>query len=221
MHEFWHAIFGTDYPVEVEIGPGTGTFIIPAAHSRPRTNFFAFEHSRSRATHLQQAINAHGLANALVVNADAGCAVATLIPAASVAAYHVYFPDPWWKRRHHRRRLFTAAFADALARTLMPGGRVHLATDVADVFALAAEVFTAAGAFAAVAASPSPRIGPTAFERKGLARGAAIREATFVRSAAATAQISFAHTPQWAPSRTSPGEGGSSHERSSQSTVER
>ncbi len=203
MHEFWRAVFGNDHAVEVEIGPGTGTFILPAAHSCPHTNFFGLEQSRGRATRLQHAITAHGLANALVINADAACAVATLIPAASVAAYHIYFPDPWWKRRHHRRRLFTAPFAAALVRTLVPSGRLYVATDVADVFALALEALQSAHAFAPITARPSPRRGPTAFERKGIARGAVIHEATFARNAAdrahtsSAAPITPAESPSW------------------------
>lgn len=202
MHELWRAIFGNDHPVEVEVGPGTGTFILPAAHSRPHTNFFGIEQSRGRATRLQHAITTHGLSNALVINADAACAVATLIPTASVAAYHIYFPDPWWKRRHHRRRLFTVPFAAALARTLVPSGRLYVATDVADVLALALEALQSARAFAPILASPSPRRAPTAFERKGIARGAVIHEVSFVHTAADRAHTSSAApiTPAESPS---------------------
>ncbi len=198
MESIWQAIFATDFPVEVEIGPGTGTFLLSAAVRTPRTNFFGLEHSRSRATRLQAAIEARGLANAKVINADAGCIVATLIPSASVAAYHVYFPDPWWKRRHHRRRLFTADFAAALSRTLMPGGRLYVATDVDEVFALMLETLRESGTFSQDSAMRSPRAGLTAFERKGLARGAAIHDATFVRApahASSAAPITPAESP--------------------------
>ena len=202
MHEFWGTIFGSSHPVEVEIGPGTGTFIVPAARARPEVNWFGLEHSSSRAWRLQRAIEAQRIANALVINADATCVVATLIPASSVAAYHIYFPDPWWKRRHHRRRLFTPWFAGALARTLMAGGRVHVATDVGDLFALALQVLQSCGGFTQDSDVRSPRLGPTAFERKGLARGARIHEATFFKNGTLAAHTSSAApiTPAESPS---------------------
>ncbi|HEX7407142.1 MAG TPA: tRNA (guanosine(46)-N7)-methyltransferase TrmB [Candidatus Binatia bacterium] len=203
MHEFWREIFGNYHPVEIEIGPGTGTFIVPVARQCPYTNFFGLEHSSSRAWHLQNAIAAHGIANARVIHADAACVVATIIPAESVAAYHIYFPDPWWKRRHHHRRLFTPAFAAALARTLRPGGCLHTATDVDEVFQSILQTLASGGAFARDATAPSPRLGPTAFERKGLARGAVIHEAAFVRNGISPAHSSSAApmTPAESPSR--------------------
>jgi tRNA (guanine-N7-)-methyltransferase len=180
-HYFWRFIFGNDRPVEIEIGPGSGTFILGAARARQHANFLGLEQSRGRARRLQNVIEGQRIPNALVINADAACVVATLIPAASVAAYHVYFPDPWWKRRHHRRRLFTPAFAAALGRTLIPGGRVHLATDVDYVLQLAEGALASCGVFARDEHACSPRLALTAFERKGIARGATIHEATFTR----------------------------------------
>ncbi len=184
MHPLWSTIFGNDAPVEVEIGPGTGTFILTAAAESPDVNFYGVEHSRARATRLQDAICTRGLANARVINGDAACVVSALLPAAGVRAYHVYFPDPWWKRRHHRRRLFTPAFAAALARTLAPGGQVHVATDVEETFALILQTLGQCGSFLRNGVRAPRRNGLTAFERKGLARGALIREATFVKPGA-------------------------------------
>jgi tRNA (guanine-N7-)-methyltransferase len=179
---FWERIFGNNDPVEIEIGPGTGTFILPAASARPRINFFGLERSRGRARRLQSTIETQGIQNAMVINADAACIVATLVPTASVAAYHIYFPDPWWKRRHHRRRLFRPAFAAALARTLAPGGHVYIATDVEEVLQLALRALESCGAFMRDEHARSRRLALTAFERKGMARGAAIHEATLVYS---------------------------------------
>lgn len=192
--EFWRFIFGNSHPVEVEIGPGTGTFILPAARARPLVNFFGLDQSRGRARRLQSAIENRNIRNALVINADAACVVATMIPVASVSAYHIYFPDPWWKRRHHRRRLFTPAFAAALARTLVPGGRVYVATDVDEVLQLALHALKFCGTFVRDEHARSPRLGLTAFECKGIARGAAIHEATFVRNGS-----SLPHTSSAAP----------------------
>jgi tRNA (guanine-N7-)-methyltransferase len=180
--ELWRFIFANDHPVEIEIGPGTGTFILPAASARPQINFLGIEHSRGRAWRLQSAIETKAIRNALVINADAACVVGALLPADSVAAYHIYFPDPWWKRRHHRRRLFTPAFAAALARTLVPGGRLYLATDVEEVLQLSLCALDQCRAFVRDERTRSQRLGLTAFERKGIARGATIHEATLVRN---------------------------------------
>jgi tRNA (guanine-N7-)-methyltransferase len=178
----WRTIFGNDHPVEIEIGPGTGTFVLSVAPAHPERNYFAVEHSNSRAVQLEAAVAGRGLRNVRILRADAGCVVSRLIPAASVAAYHIYFPDPWWKRRHHRRRLVTPAFVTLLARTLVGGGRVYIATDVDEVFARMHAALSASGHFTLDAALRSPRTLHTRFEHKGLTRGATIHDATFVRS---------------------------------------
>jgi tRNA (guanine-N7-)-methyltransferase len=196
VNALWRALFGNDRRVEVEIGPGTGTFLVAAAARDPRSNFFGIEHSHSRADHLAAAISAAGLHNARVIAADASWVIANIVPPNCVATYHIYFPDPWWKRRHHRRRLFTRAFAVALARTLAAGGRIHLATDVPDVFTLALQTLGERAELARHAASPPPRPGVTVFERKGLARGAAIQETTFMKRPAGAARL---HTNSAAP----------------------
>ena len=197
MHALWRFVFGNDRRVEVEIGPGTGAFLLAAAAREPHTNFFGIEHSHSRAKYLASAIAARGLLNARVIAADAACVVATLLPPGSVATYHIYFPDPWWKRRHYRRRLFTPAFATALQRTLAPRGRIHIATDVDDVFTLAVRTLATREALVRHSELPPPRPGTTVFERKGLARGAAIKEVTFVKRAPPAALR--AHTNNAAP----------------------
>ena len=202
MREFWRQVFGNPHPVEVEIGPGTGTFILSAAQQLRQVNFLGIEHSRARAFHLEKAAVSRGLDNARVINADATCIVRNFIPPRSIAAYHIYFPDPWWKRRHHRRRLFTPEFVQALARTIAPGAPLHVATDVGDVFDLIEETLHSAGGFARLAGARSPRCGLTAFERKGLARGALIHEATYVRDGAGAHQVNIAApiTPAESPS---------------------
>ena len=192
MSSLWSTLFGNNQRVEIEIGPGTGTFLLSIAGERPEQNYFAIEHSHSRTVHLEAAAAARNLYNVRVIHADASCVVGTLVPAASVAAYHIYFPDPWWKRRHHRRRLFTPDFARALARTLEPMGRVYVATDVDDVFALMRATLDATRAFVELGNTPSPRTTVTSFERKGVARGATIHQATFAKRAAGNATASRA-----------------------------
>jgi tRNA (guanine-N7-)-methyltransferase len=181
MHPFWQEIFAKHQPVEVEVGSGIGTFLLPTATANPTTNFLGLERSRSRATRLAEAVRVRGLHNIVVLNADAGCIIGRVIPSDSVAAYHIYFPDPWWKRRHQRRRLFVPEFVAALARTLIAGGRLYVATDVQLVIDLVFETVSCQPAFRHDTTLRSPRIEPTTFERKGLRSGASIREAGFVK----------------------------------------
>jgi tRNA (guanine-N7-)-methyltransferase len=141
----WRHLFGNDRPVEIEIGPGRGDVLLAFATARPDVNFFAIEHVRGAAEHVHARLRAAAVHNARVLDADAACVIAHLIPPASVAAFHIYFPDPWPKRRHRKRRLVTPAFAAALARTLVPGGAVHVATDVGALYDDVAGVLHAAG----------------------------------------------------------------------------
>jgi len=160
---FWRAVFGDDRPVEVEIGPGRGEVILAFAAARPTTNFFGIERGREAAEAITGAAARRGLANVRVVAADARC-VARFLPAASVAAYHIYFPDPWPKTRHRARRLVGDDFARDLARTLEPGGLLHVASDLPPVLAdLTRHLVRAALIPVAEAAAPRPT---TAFERK-------------------------------------------------------
>ena len=130
----WEDIFGNANPVEVEIGPGKGSFLLAAAHSTPEHNFFGVEFSRRRVYRIKELIEREQPGNVLALAADIGCVLDTLIRPESVTIFHLYFPDPWWKRRHQRRRLFQGDFCVALARALVPGGRILIATDVHTYF---------------------------------------------------------------------------------------
>jgi tRNA (guanine-N7-)-methyltransferase len=160
----WAFVFGNERPVEVEIGPGRGDVLVAFATARPDVNFVAIEHARGPAEALVARVARAGLGNARVVTGDAPCIVHHVVPPSTVAAYHVYFPDPWPKRRHHKRRLVTDAFAADLRRTLVPGGAVHVATDLPWLFDEIAAVLAGAG-FARGDATPRPRP-TTKFERK-------------------------------------------------------
>lgn len=168
---FWITIFGNDRPVAIEIGPGRGEFLVAAAQSNSRWNYYAIERSHSQTRAIQQKLSTLGLANARVIHADAGCAIG-LVPDACVAAYYIQFPDPWWKRRHHRRRLWTPTFVAELRRTLTPGGTIELVTDVPDYFAQAQGFLNSDPGLEVV--STGPASGPsTSFARKACMRGAA------------------------------------------------
>jgi len=139
----WAEIFGNPNPVEIEIGPGKGAFLLASARNHPERNFFGVEFSKRRVFRLAHLIERDGPANAIVIHADITCLVQTMIWPASVSAYHLYFPDPWWKKRHHRRRLFRDDFAAALVRTLVPSGTIFLASDVREYFTEIVQQFRA------------------------------------------------------------------------------
>jgi tRNA (guanine-N7-)-methyltransferase len=126
----WRLVFGDEKPVEVEIGPGLGEVLLAFAARAPGVNFFGIERGPGMADAIQARAAVRHLRNVRVVGGDARCILATCTPDASVAAFHIYFPDPWPKTRHRHRRLASETFAATLARTLAPGGAVHVATDL-------------------------------------------------------------------------------------------
>jgi tRNA (guanine-N7-)-methyltransferase len=161
----WQAVFGNDRPVEVEIGPGRGDVLLDYAAADPSTNFYGIEIRRARADAIAARAAALGLSNVRVIAGDARCILTHFVPAASVTAFHVYFPDPWPKMRHRRRRLFQVDLPAVLARTLAPGGRVHLASDLEWLFEEMRRALEDAG-FSSITV-PGLRSRPiTRFERK-------------------------------------------------------
>lgn len=133
-HPFWAGVFGNLRPVEIELGPGRGEVLLALAAARPDTNFFGIERIAPLADLIRATATARGLSNVRAIAGDARCVVASLLPDASVQAYHIYFPDPWPKNRHRSRRLFYGdLLGTAIARTLRPEGTVHLASDLPPV----------------------------------------------------------------------------------------
>jgi tRNA (guanine-N7-)-methyltransferase len=178
---FWREIFGTERPVSVEIGPGKGEFLLATARADAARNFYAIERSRGRAERLAALAAGSGLANVRVIHADAACLL-RFLPDASVAAYHILFPDPWWKRRHHRRRLFTLEFVATVCRTLAPGGTVEVISDVPATLALARACLDATPGLRLLADDDAPMLA-TAFARKAQQRGATVGRLVYGRRA--------------------------------------
>jgi tRNA (guanine-N7-)-methyltransferase len=174
----WPAVFGNTHPVEIEIGPGRGEVLLVFAATHRDTNFLGVEHSIGLADAIAETAARRRLANLRVVAGDACCIVRHLVPLASVTAFHVYFPDPWPKTRHRRRRLFDDPwFARAIARALVPGGPVHVATDLAPLHERMIRQLTAAG----LASGTGQPVRPLSkFERKYAGAGTYV--ATFVKS---------------------------------------
>ncbi|MBV9008110.1 MAG: tRNA (guanosine(46)-N7)-methyltransferase TrmB [Verrucomicrobia bacterium] len=127
-------IFGRNAPVEIDGGCGDGTFLAVLAAQYPERNFLGIERLARRTDAVCRRIARLGLPNARVFRVDLIYAMARLIPADQVAAVHLLFPDPWPKRRHHRRRTVTAEFISSVHLALAPGGLFHVATDHAEYF---------------------------------------------------------------------------------------
>jgi len=126
----WAQLFGNANPVELEIGSGKGTFLTEQARARPEVNFFGIEWARWYWRYTCDRLRRHGCLNARAVRAEAGFFLDEFVPAASLSVLHVYFPDPWPKARHHKRRLIAPPFMARALRVLRPdGGRLQVVTD--------------------------------------------------------------------------------------------
>ncbi len=130
----WSMLFENEHPVSVEVGSGKGLFLQNAATANPGMNFVGVELAKKYARRAAERVAKRGLANVKVWPGDAKLFLAKFVPATSVSAVHVYFPDPWWKSRHKKRRVFAEPLVNDIERTLKPGGSVWLATDVEEYY---------------------------------------------------------------------------------------
>lgn len=122
--------------LEVDLGCGKGRFLIARARDNGETCFLGIDRRQMRILKVERAARRHKLENIRLLCAENCTAVENYIPPESVSAYYLFFPDPWPKRRHHRRRLFNADFLDAVNRTMRKEGKIHIATDHPDYFAI-------------------------------------------------------------------------------------
>jgi tRNA (guanine-N7-)-methyltransferase len=172
-------LFPRPQPLEVELGSGDGSFLAQWAATHPDRNFLGVERLLGRLRKLDRKAGRQGLRNLRLLRIEAAYFVRYLLPPASVEAIHLYFPDPWPKRRHRAHRLVNAAFAEAAARALVPGGIVYLRTDDEDYFAQMLEVFGGAPAFRLVETPPDLSAVVTDFERGFNAQGIPTRRAAY------------------------------------------
>jgi tRNA (guanine-N7-)-methyltransferase len=124
-----HDMFPNDHPLEVEIGAGKGRFLLGRAAANPDINFVGIDYVWKFMKIGWVRAQKRDMKNLLMFKAEATEVVNNLIPDESVSMFHVYFPDPWHKKRHNKRRLLTPDFFQLLHRRLKPGGRLQLATD--------------------------------------------------------------------------------------------
>ncbi len=165
-------LFGRLAPLEVELGAGKGDFIIEQAASNPDRNFLAVELAPSVARVLAVRVGRNELPNLKVARMDARTLVNLLLPDSSVTAYHIYFPDPWPKKRHFKHRLFSPLLVANLARTLGRGNAAYLATDVPEYARIILRLFECAGFRRVAIAAPGAK--RSNFARKYIAEGRAL-----------------------------------------------
>jgi tRNA (guanine-N7-)-methyltransferase len=183
----WAEVFGNDHPVELEVGPGKGLFLINAATAQPTRNFVGVELARKYARAAAERVAKRGLRNVRVIQGDARRLLAGFLAAGSLRAVHVYFPDPWWKLRHKKRRVFCEPFLVDVARALMPGGELSIATDVEEYYGVMTNLVSAHPEFRPL---PLPEPGEpqhdldylTNFERKYRIEGRPIFRARYLRA---------------------------------------
>ncbi len=128
------SLFSSPAPIELEVGCGKGLFLASAARNEPDRNYLGIELASGYAQLTAARCAALGLANAQVIAGDAMLMIRSLLEDCCVHAVHVYFPDPWWKARHRKRRVLCEPFFRQAARILVPAGTVHVWTDVEEYF---------------------------------------------------------------------------------------
>lgn len=122
-------LFGNAHPVILEIGFGNGESLLQMSEANPEQNFIGIEVHRPGVGHLLHLIVARGLQNLRLMNHDAVEILQNQVPEHSLARVQLYFPDPWHKKKHHKRRIVQPAFLDLLASRIKDGGQIHFATD--------------------------------------------------------------------------------------------
>lgn len=128
-----NVIFDRDAPLEIEVGTGKGLFLQTAATSNPERDFLGIEIARKYTFATASILSQSNLGNARIIYGDAQ-PIFKLIPDATVSGVHIYFPDPWWKRKHRKRRIVNYAFIMEAHRVLKPTGQLHFWTDVKEYF---------------------------------------------------------------------------------------
>ena len=179
-------LFGNDHPTVLEIGFGMGEATAVMAAADPDTNILAVDVHTPGQGNLLNLAEARGLTNIRVGNGDAIILLREMLPPDSLAGLRVYFPDPWPKKRHHKRRLIQPEFLDLAATRLRPGALVHCATDWEPYAEQMLEVLTAHPGFAndhpGGGFTPRPAYRPrTRFEGQGIEKGHVVNDLLFRR----------------------------------------
>ncbi len=181
----WEQVFGRAAPLELEIGCGAGGFALEYCRRNPQLDYLAFEWRKKFAREVAFRAQRSGLRNLLVVEADAREHLPRLLQPGSLAAIHLQFPDPWWKRAHQRRAILRPDFTAFLVSRLAPGGRFDFRTDVEDRAREGLQVLEAAGLLnplgPGVFHPADPEEVPSTRERRYLSSGEPVYRARLVK----------------------------------------
>lgn len=172
-------IFPSPQPLEVELGCGDASFLIELAQRHPKTNFIGVERLLGRIAKLDKKGRRAGLKNLRGVRIESSYFLQYLLPPHSAEAIHIYFPDPWPKKRHHKNRLIAEHFPELARAALMREGRIFLRTDDAPYFSQMTEVFDAAKQFRKIETPPDLAELLTDFERHFHSKGIKTRHAAY------------------------------------------
>jgi len=180
------ALFGNTHPVTLEIGFGNGESLASMAECAPERNWLGIEVHRPGVGHLLLEIERRQLNNVRIIRHDAIEILAQSIPPASLAAVQLFFPDPWPKRRHHKRRILNTSFIELLARVIQPNGVFHAATDWESYAIEMLEILETSEPFVNTAGAgqfaPRPTSRPfTRFEQRGDRLGHRVCDLVFQR----------------------------------------
>jgi tRNA (guanine-N7-)-methyltransferase len=181
----FEAVFGRRAPVLLEIGFGMGDATAQVAAAAPEHDLIGCEVHEAGVGALLKRIGEQGLPNVRILRHDAVEVLRDMVPPASLAGVHLWFPDPWHKKRHHKRRIVQPGFVDLVASRLAPGGYLHCATDWQPYAEQMLEVLSACPALANTAAggyAPRPAWRPqTKFETRGLKLGHGVWDLVFTK----------------------------------------
>ena len=172
-------VFGRGGPVHIEIGSGRGTFLVSESKAHPQNNYLGIEWASKYYRYAVDRFGRHGLENVRIIHTDAVFLIEEYIADNCIDWFHIYFPDPWPKKRHHKRRFLGDANMPNVLRCLKVGGRINVATDHADYFEQITEVLgkqVSAGTvrpvpFTRAAGAEDGEMVGTNFERKYIVEG--------------------------------------------------
>jgi tRNA (guanine-N7-)-methyltransferase len=187
------ALFGRDEQRVLDIGFGDGEALVTTAVNYPAIDYLGVEVHEPGIGHLLLLLERAGATNVRVIRRDAAEVLPQLLASASFAAVNLFFPDPWPKKRHHKRRLVQPAFVGEVARVLASGGLLHIATDWADYARQTLEVLAASADFAPIIDPTSDPLAfrpPTKFERRGRRLGHEVADLFYRRGAATPERMS-------------------------------